>query len=129
MLPWSRVAPRKAGLATMARLSPACQDWRGHAATIEEFLTLERPRHGSAILLTDQRDGSEIVAGGISCGRQWGFPFRRVVVACSRAGDRAGPCVSDGVDRQVYLPHDACVVCVGPDQPHRRDLDYAGVAR
>src|SRR5438552_12178140 len=43
-----------------------------------------------------------------------------------RGGDRA---VADGVDRQVHFPHDACVVCACPGQPHRRDLDYAGVAR
>ena len=41
----------------------------------------------------------------------------------------AGSYGNDGVDRQVHLPHDARVVCAGPGQPHRRDLDYAGVAR
>ena len=40
-----------------------------------------------------------------------------------------GSAVGDGVDRQVYFPHDPWVVCGGPDQPHRRDLDYPGVAR
>jgi len=32
------------------------------------------------------------------------------------------------IDRYIF-PHDARVVCAGPGQPHRRDLDYAGVAR
>src|SRR5213080_4543885 len=42
---------------------------------------------------------------------------------------KVGTCGSDGVDRQVHFPYDARVVCARPGQPHRRDLDYAGVAR
>ena len=94
-----------------------------------ELLTISRGCHGTAILLTDQRDGSERMSWldraaarpgdpGFGIGRGTAVPVRR-----------AGSCGSDGVDRQVHFSHDAGVVCAGSGQPDRGDLDYAGVAR
>src|SRR5262249_37970887 len=103
---------------------------RVRPATLEELLTLSARRHPPAILLTDQRDGSETINPWDKCWRdRWGPLFRgRLQLAVPSVAGR-GSCDNDGVDRQVYLPHDARVVCAGPGQPHGGDLDYAGVAR
>src|SRR4029077_374749 len=92
-----------------------------------ELLTISKGRLAAAILLTDQRDGSETIDGlsGTTIGEPF-TGFGREPRVWVRRWDRA---VGDGVDRQVYFPHDAGVVCACLGQPHRRDLDYAGVAR
>src|SRR5581483_11336478 len=102
---------------------------RGRPATRREKLTISSPRHGAAILLTDQRDGSEKIGRLDRCGATFGDPFSEGF-GCGAVRPWQGGIVRERWgDRQVHFPHDARVVCACPGQPHRRDLDNAGVAR
>src|SRR4051812_10650852 len=101
----------------------------GRKVTRSNLLTIGSVRHGSAILLTDQRDGSVSVSRWAVSGSTIGAPSKRDWSEDAVLARKVGTCGNDGVDRPIHLQDDARVVCVGPGQPHRRDLDYAGVAR
>jgi len=63
---------------------------RGRDATSCELLTISRGRHGSAILLTDQRDGSEKVCRLVLPMRPKGDPLNQGAVAAEARGATRG---------------------------------------
>jgi len=63
---------------------------RGRKATEDELLTISKGCHGPAILLTDQRDGSESVDGWTVCGATMGIPAHKGLVERRRLGAQSG---------------------------------------